>query len=606
MLLCGSVAATPTPAPSTLIPAPVQQCQGLNSVNQSAGEVEYVNADNTHTECWTIECEETVVIRMTSFGSSFSSSNRVTPYSVDFRSLSTGKNHSFDRHFNNWKGTDMVLRGPVFVTFVTSAYPSASSARSYLTFDYVCTTAETPAPSTDAPFAPGVDCDVHTVLTDAGNVSYAGNDTYHVECWEIACEHDVVLSFTHIQLYASSVDVYSSGNASGNGTGFVFERSVQTGGVEVVVSGPALVQFRSTIYAGTVWSYVDFSYECRAPTPLPTDVPTPRPAPSTSTPTPAVICEDLTDAVGNVTYVNYEKRNTACWNIVCEEAVVVTMTHFSGNFPFSRDFPYTVDFRSTVAGGANRTLTSDVSRWVGVDISLAGPVRVTFDTYAYWNSTGASSQVSFEYRCAGQTEALTTDVPTPRPAPSTSTPTPAVICEDLTDAVGNVTYVNYEKRNTACWNIVCEEAVVVTMTHFSGNFPFSRDFPYTVDFRSTVAGGANRTLTSDVSRWVGVDISLAGPVRVTFDTYAYWNSTGASSQVSFEYRCAGQRQAPATVGTEESSPTVLPFVFIGVGILVLLAGVASFLFIRRLNGQRSCPKLQDPEHDQPLCSTNQF
>ena len=278
MLLCGSVAATPTPAPSTLapatlIPAPVQQCQGLNSVNQSAGEVEYVNADNTHTECWTIECEETVVIRMTSFGSSFLSSNRVTPYSVDFRSLSTGKNHSFDRHFNNWVDVDMVLRGPVFVTFVTSAYPSASSARSYLTFDYVCTTAETPAPSTDAPFAPGVDCDVHTVLTDAGNVSYAGNDTYYVECWEIACEHDVVLSFTQIQLYASSVDVYSSGNASGNDTGFVFERSVQTGGVEVVVSGPALVQFRSTIYAGTVWSYVDFSYECRAPTPPPQQQP---------------------------------------------------------------------------------------------------------------------------------------------------------------------------------------------------------------------------------------------------------------------------------------------------------------------------------------------
>ena len=264
--------APPTAVPNTRAPGVSYVCEEHNDLGDNVtGNVSFQNYDSYHTECWHIECDNEVFI-------SFSTMQLDTYSYLDLytgKDSGNGTDFTFEKRFTYYHNPmDVVLSGSAFVQFSSTYYTG-----SRLEFNYVCVDATTQAPPTPAPNtrAPGVNyvCEEHNDLGDnaTGNVSFQNYNSSHTECWHIECDYEVVLKFSDIQLYYYSyVSIYSSGTGTGNDTNFNLEHdwsSYTTGfeGVELVVSGSAFVQFRSTYYHGR--SYLAFQYECRAPTPPP-------------------------------------------------------------------------------------------------------------------------------------------------------------------------------------------------------------------------------------------------------------------------------------------------------------------------------------------------
>ena len=265
--------APPTDVPDTRAPGVNYICEEHNDLGDNeTGHVSFQNYDSYHTECWHIECDKDVVI-------SFSN---LQLYYSSYLDLYTSRNDSgngtdftLERTYSPSDiARNVVLQGSAFVQFRSNYY----SGWSRLEFDYVCVDATTQAPLTAVPHtrAPGVihPCEQgHSDQTGTGHLSFENYERYHTECWHIECDDQVVLNFTDVVLYYSSyVSIYSSGNGTGNDTNFNLEHdwsSYTSGveGVELVVSGSAFVQFRSTHSTGR--SYLAFQYECRAPTPPP-------------------------------------------------------------------------------------------------------------------------------------------------------------------------------------------------------------------------------------------------------------------------------------------------------------------------------------------------
>ena len=194
---------------------------------------------------------------------------------------------------------------------------------------FACVPYASEAPDTRAPGVNYV-CEEHNDLGDnvTGNVSFQNYDTYHTECWHIECDKDVVISFSHLQLYSGSyLHLYTSGNDSGNRTDFTLVKafSPYESFRDVVLNGSAFVQFRSTYYSG--WSRLEFNYVCVDAT---TQAP-PTAVPPTRASVVNYVCEGHTDLginkTGNVSFQNYVNYHTECWHIECDKNVVISFSH---------------------------------------------------------------------------------------------------------------------------------------------------------------------------------------------------------------------------------------------------------------------------------------
>ena len=267
--------APPTDVPDTRAPGVNYVCEEHTDLNNATGNASFQislrpGGYYTRTRCWHIECDKDVVI-------SFSTMNLYSSSYVDVytgNDSGNGTDFSLEKRYNYYdRPTDVVVHGSAFVQVRSNYY----YAQLRVDFNYACVDATTQAPPSPAPNtrAPGVNyvCEAHNDRTGTGYVNFENYNSSHTECWHIECDYDVVLKFSDIQLYYYSyVSIYSSGTGAGNDTNFNLEydwSSYTTGleGVELVVSGSAFVQFRSTYYYGR--SYLAFQYECRAPTPPP-------------------------------------------------------------------------------------------------------------------------------------------------------------------------------------------------------------------------------------------------------------------------------------------------------------------------------------------------
>ena len=451
----------PTDVPDTRAPGVSYICEEHNDLGDNAtGNVSFHNYDTYHTECWHIECDKDVVI---SFSTMQLYYNSYLDLYTSGNDSGNGTDFTLEKRFNYYDSPmDVVLNGSAFVQFRSTYYYGWSR----LEFDYVCVdVVPTQSPPTAAPDtrAPGVNyvCEEHNDLGDnvTGNVSFQNYDTYHTECWHIECDKDVVISFSHLQLYTYSyLDLYTSGNDSGNGTNFTLEKrfSNYDSPMDVVLNGSAFVQFRSTYYYG--WSRLEFDYVCvdattQAP---PTDVP------NTRAPGVSYVCEehnDLGDNVtGNVSFQNYDSYHTECWHIECDKDVVISFSHLQ-LYTYSYLDLYTSGNDS--GNGTNFTLEKRFNHYDSpMDVVLNGSAFVQFRSTYYYGR----SRLEFDYVCVD----ATTQSP-PTDVPDTRAPGVNYICEehnDLGDNVtGNVSFQNYDSYHTECWHIECDKDVVISFSH---------------------------------------------------------------------------------------------------------------------------------------------
>ena len=404
--------APPTDVPDTRAPGVSYVCEEHNDLgDHETGNVSFQNYDKYHTECWHIECDKDVVI-------SFSTMQLKTSSYLDLytsgKDSGNGTDFTLEKRFNYFDSPmDVVLKGSAFVQFRSTYYYGWSR----LEFNYVCVDAvPTQAPPTDAPDtrAPGVNyvCEEHNDLGDheTGNVSFQNADKYHTECWHIECDKDVVISFSTMQLYTYSyLDLYT-GEDSGNGTDFTLEKSFSKydSPVDVVLSGSAFVQFRSTHYNG--WSRLEFDYVCVDAT-----APAPTAEPATRTPGVSRVCGEHTnmdDATGTVKFVDSAPQHARCWHIECDSEVVVT-------FPYLKLYSSATMVLYSAANGTDFTLERVIysfSDWTGVESVLNGAGFVVFNG-GYYPGT---SEVEFSYVCVADE----TPVPTPQPSQCTADTVP--------------------------------------------------------------------------------------------------------------------------------------------------------------------------------------
>ena len=537
--------------PDTRAPGVNYVCEEHNDLGDNeTGNVSYRNYDQYHTECWHIECDKDVVV---SFSTMYLNSGTYLHLYTSGDDSGNGTNFTLAKSFYNYASpVDVVLNGSAFVQFGSNAYTG-----SRLEFDYVCVDATTQAPPTDVPNtrAPGVNyvCEEHNDLGDnaTGNVSYQNYDSYHTECWHIECDKDVVISFSTLQLYTYTyLDLYTSGNDSGNGTDFVYEKSFYSsnsvGPVDVVLNGSAFVQFRSGYYYG--WSRVEFDYVCvdattQAP---PTDVP------NTRAPGVNYVCEEHNDlgdnATGNVSFQNYDQYHTECWHIECDKDVVISFSNLQ-LYTYSYLYLYTSGNESN--NGTDYDLHRTIS-WGGgtpsYDFVLNGSAFVQFRA-GYYNGW---SRVEFNYVCVdATTQAPPTDVPNTR-APGVN-----YVCEEHNDlgdnATGNVSYQNYDSYHTECWHIECDKDVVIS-------FSYLQLYYYSYLYLYTSGNESNNGTDYDLHRAISYDegtpsydFVLNGSAFVQFRA-GYYNGY---SRVEFNYVCVdATTQAPPTDAPNTRAPGV--------------------------------------------------
>ena len=266
------VCLSPTPQPTTespptLAPGVAHTCQNHTDLNETAGKVDFVSSMAIKVECWYIECDKSVMITFTTlslenwaFLELFSSESEngtihYTPERIISHSDSTG--------------SGFVLNGPALVQFVQN-YGLGENDASKVGFNYMCI--GSPQPATEAPptLAPGVEyvCQNHADLKDtSGKVSYVNHEANNTACWHIECDKSVAITFSYMQVYAQSfLYLYSSGSTSGSATHYTLEKVLfspaASTGVEYLLDGSALMQFRSDTHAGR--TELDFEYVCQS------------------------------------------------------------------------------------------------------------------------------------------------------------------------------------------------------------------------------------------------------------------------------------------------------------------------------------------------------
>ena len=263
--------------------------------------------------------------------------------------------------------------------------------------DCVCVDATTPVPPTDVPdtLPPGVFdvCDEQTDLNDsAGNVSFSNRGGFYSECYNIACDKDMVVRFSaNTEYYQSTARLYTSPT----GTDFRLARSLfwasSLEDVDIVLSGHVFVQFRGSHIRED--SVLDINYVCKDAT---------SPAPLTDV--PAHVCNEVGHNVGQVRFVSDRRE---CWHIACNKDVVL-------NFAVMElyDMAAVKLYSSVNTSGftLKRKFTESSSR---VDrVVLSGSVILQFESV----SSGTSS-LEFDYVCEDGTSPptnapqLATDIP---------------------------------------------------------------------------------------------------------------------------------------------------------------------------------------------------
>ena len=249
-----------TDAPPTLAPGVQHMCQERTDLNDTAGKVEIVNSTGISVECWYIECDKFVMITFTTL----SFENRTFLELFNSESENGTKQYTLERtiSYSDNTGVDYMLTGSALVQLQMSDDFSENNA-SKVGFNYKCM-ADTPPP-----LAPGVQytCQDLTDLSDAsGTVTYANQEANSTACWRIACDKSVAITFSSMEVYTQSlVYLYSSGSTSGSATHYTLDKvlfSSASTGVELMLDGSALVQFRSGTHAGM--SAFDFEYVCKS------------------------------------------------------------------------------------------------------------------------------------------------------------------------------------------------------------------------------------------------------------------------------------------------------------------------------------------------------
>ena len=553
-----------TDVPDTRTPGVNYVCEEHHDLGDNAtGNVSFQNYDSYHTECWHIECDKDVVISFSllqlddllhySRGVWFRSSNAYLDLYTSGNDSGNGTDFTLEKSFNhNDSPMDVVLNGSAFVQFRSLYY----NGWSRLEFDYVCVDA-TQAPPTDVPDtrAPGVNyvCEEHNDLVEnvTGNLSFQNYDRHHTECWHIECDKDVVISFSILQLYSSSyLDLYTSGNDSGNGTDFTLQKSFNNydSPMDVVLNGSAFVQFRSTYYNG--WSRLEFDYVCVDATQAP-----PTAVPDTRAPGVNYVCEehnDLGDNVtGNVSFQNYDSYHTECWHIECDKDVVIS---FSILQLYSSSYLYLYTSGNNAGNGTDFTLENSFNRHDSpMDVVMNGSAVVQFRStyYSGW------SRLEFDYVCV---DVVPTQAP-PTAAPDTRAPGVGLVCDehnDLGDNVtGNVSFQNYDNYHTECWHIECDKDVVISFSTMQLS-PYSRLHLYTsgnnagsstfFTYEKTLSNYSPHPLSHSP-----MDVVLRGSAFVQFNN-PYINGW---SRLEFNYVCVeATTQAPPTDVPDTRAPGV--------------------------------------------------
>ena len=493
-----------TPAPTTEVPATrtpgvFYPCDEHTNLNDAAGNMSFTNNGAFNTECYTIACDNDVVVRFSANGEYYHATAKLytSPTGTNF-----GLAKSFF-HSSSIEDIDIVLSGHVFVQFRGSQIKENSVLR----ISYMCLDADVPPPLPPGAQPP---CNQRTELSDAGNVSYSytrGTNNYHIECWYLACEKHALIRMSSMQLfYPASVQMYSSVNDT-----LTRERSFHEhlySDFDVVLSGSAYIQFVSGVSSGT--STVNFDYMCVDATPAPTTE-----VPATRTPGVFYPCDEhtnLNDAAGNMSFTNKGAFNTECYNIACDKDMVV---RFSANTEYYQSTvqlytsPTGTDFR--LAHGLFRG-----SPLEDVDIVLSGHVFVQFRG----SHITEDSVLDINYVCTDATS----------PAPLTDVPDVPHSCNEVGHNVGQVSFVSDQ---TECWHIACDTNVVL-------NFAVMELYDMATVQLYTSVNGAGFTLKRKFTKHTPrVDrVVLNGSIFVQFD------SPSGTSSLEFDYVCEDGTSPP--------------------------------------------------------------
>ena len=322
-----------------------------------------------------------------------------------------------------------------------------------------------------------------------------------------------------------------------------------------------------------VWSQ-NFScvpFTTAEPTAVPTAVPTREPTASPPTDTPPTrvpgtytTCNNLTvfdndTTTGQVSFLNYGNRESECWKIECDTAVVITWTSFSTE----RNYDY-----MTISTEVQEDVYQQVYRYAGslssgTEHTWAGPLFMQFTTDGSVTYPG----FEFDFFCTEPTEAPPTAVPTPAPPtaePTASPPTDVPLtrvpgiylaCNNLTvfdndTTTGQVSFLNYGNRESECWKIECDTAVIITWTSFSTE----RNYDY-----MTISTELFKGYYKQVYRYAG---SLSSGTVHTWDgpLFMQFTTDGSVTYPGFEFDfvCADPTEAPPTAVPTPAPPTDVP------------------------------------------------
>ena len=518
--------APPTLVP-TLVPGMIRICQEHTDLNDPAGKLTYASAPTLSTACWYIVCDKEVVVTILSLALDnvasfrlYSSTNGVDYYVRE----------SFTYQQNGMHPPPIVLNGSVYVQLIEE---SSNAKVSSFELDYACVGA-TPQPTTEAPptRAPGVSriCQDHTDLNNtAGNVTYA-NNTGTVECWHIACDKDVVITFASLQLdHPVTLDVYSSSN----GVDYTLRRDFGSLNPlpesNLLLNGSVYLQLTGS--SGFVGEF-DLDYVCMDATPAPTTD-----APPTLVPGLEYICKEyieLNNTAGNVTYAN--NASVECWHIECDEDVVITF----GSFRLQQHSDL---YLYNTSDGVDYSLYTTFFDGLPEDpIVLHGSALLQLS-----NPYGRISSFELDYACMSVTPQPTTE------APPTLAPGASYMCQehtDLNETAGHVDFVNNMSIVT-CWYIECDKSVMITFTTLS-----FENLAFLELFSSESGNGTHYTLERIISHPdnTGVGFVLNGSALVQFVQKNDVFSENDDSKVGFNYVCMGATPQPDT----DAPPTLAP------------------------------------------------
>ena len=526
--------APPTDVPETTTPGVQYVCDEDTALTNEGGLM-FLSTQALRVECWHIACAKDVILRFSTMH--LTSYSELGLYSVQ-NGATLVRSFGWD---SDVTGVDIVVSGPALMQFKAPFVPGSA-----LEFDWVCAEATSPSPPTGtlapAPptgtphtLAPGVRgvCDEHNDLNDtAGNVSYTHTYGYHKECWYIACEGNVMIVFSTMQIdRGAELELYSSGPAVTGDRDYTLQEYLRhtdsSTGANYLLKGSAFVQFRGN-HGGVGNSTLEFDYTCAAP--------------HTLAPGVRNVCDeqsDLNDTAGNVSFTHTYRHHVKCWHIACEGNVVIVFSAMPLAYGSSLDI-------YSSGGSDNYTLNTSFHSFdhfpapMGVNYVLNGSAFVQFGgSYEV-----GSSPVEFEYTCMDATESPPTDLPD-TPPPMTSAPGVSRVCDEhtfLDDAAGNVTFVSRESYHTECWEIECEHEVVIASTTME-LYDTSRLFLYSADrsmngtqytLETTLHSDAHNTSTV-------VDVVLSGPAFVQFHSGL---THSQRSFVDFSYECRAPTPPP--------------------------------------------------------------